>query len=157
MTDPRIHLEGQDGTFSPELQSLLLAHRQEMLGLSPAESVHALDLEALRRPGLSFWSLWSGDRIMGCGALKELDPRHGELKSMRTAPAFLRQGVARRILEHLIAVARERGYTRLSLETGTHPAFDPARRLYEAFGFTECPPFGDYGEDPHSVCMTREL
>jgi putative acetyltransferase len=119
--------------------------------------VHALDLAALRKPEITFWTAWSGVELLGCGALKTLAPAHGEVKSMRTASAKRRGGVGRAMLEHIIAEARARSCTRLSLETGSMDAFLPARRLYESFGFTCCAPFADYTEDPNSVFMTRTL
>jgi putative acetyltransferase len=119
--------------------------------------VHALDLAALRRPEITFWTAWDGRTLLGCGALKELDGTHGEVKSMRTASACLRMGVGRAMLEHIVAEARARAYTRLSLETGSMAAFLPARRLYERFGFTYCGPFADYTDDPNSAFMTRTL
>ncbi|MBK8725176.1 MAG: GNAT family N-acetyltransferase [Holophagaceae bacterium] len=129
--------------------------------ISPPGSVHALDLEALRGPHISFWSVSTGDgpdaELMGCGALKELDPSHGEIKSMRTADAHRGKGVARAMLAHILAEARARGYTRVSLETGAQAEFEPARRLYASHGFSTCPPFGHYREDPHSVFMTMEI
>lgn len=146
-----------DDLRSPEIAALLEAHLQHMHALSPPESVHALDLDALRRPEITFWSVRRDGTLLGCGALKELDPAHGEIKSMRTAAAHLRQGVAARLLTHIIDEARRRSYRRLSLETGSMAAFRPAQRLYERFGFTYCGPFGDYVEDPHSVFMTRLL
>ncbi len=124
---------------------------------SPPESVHALPLEGLRAPEISFWSAWEGDELLGCGALKELDPRHGEIKSMRTVSAHLRKGVAAALLHHIVAEAQRRGYERLSLETGSMAAFAPARALYQRHGFRECGPFADYREDPNSVFMTRLL
>lgn len=147
----------RDDLSSPEVRSLLEEHLRDMLGQSPRESVHALDLAGLRQPELTLWTLWSGAELLGCGALKELDPRHGEIKSMRTASAHRRQGVGAALLRHLLDQARARGYLRLSLETGAQDAFEPARRLYEQFGFTRCPPFGDYREDPNSVFMTKAL
>jgi len=119
--------------------------------------MHALDVDALRAPDITFWTAWSGSSLLGCGALKELSPAHGEIKSMRTASAHRRQGVARAMLTHIIAEATKRRYHRLSLETGSMQAFEPAQKLYESFGFTYCPPFGDYVEDPNSVFMTRIL
>ncbi|MDF2645840.1 MAG: acetyltransferase, partial [Paenibacillus sp.] len=104
-----------------------------------------------------FWSGWEQDELVGCGAIKELDSQHGEIKSMRTSSSHLRKGVARRILEHIIEEAKRRGYQRLSLETGSMDAFEPARRLYASFGFQNCEPFSDYIEDPNSVFMTKEL
>lgn len=146
-----------DDLAGPEIRALLEEHLRSMHELSPPESVHALDLAALRRPEITFWTAWSNGALLGCGALKELDPAHGEVKSMRTADAHRRTGVGRAVLEHIIAVARTRSYSRLSLETGSMEAFLPARRLYESFGFGYCAPFGDYAEDPNSVFMTRTL
>lgn len=146
-----------DDLAGPEIRALLEEHLRSMHELSPPESVHALDLAALRRPEITFWTAWSNGALLGCGALKELDPAHGEVKSMRTADAHRRTGVGRAVLEHIIAVARTRSYARLSLETGSMEAFLPARRLYESFGFGYCAPFGDYAEDPNSVFMTRTL
>lgn len=128
-----------------------------MQSVSPPDSVHTLDIESLRAPEISLWTGWSGSELLGCIALKELDPTHGEIKSMRTAQAHLRKGVGRAMLAHLIHEARKRSYTRLSLETGSMQAFAAAHRLYESLGFTFCPPFGDYIEDPHSVFMTCDL
>ncbi|MCB1048739.1 MAG: GNAT family N-acetyltransferase, partial [Calditrichaeota bacterium] len=118
---------------------------------------HALPIEALLAPGMSVWSVWLGDSLAGCGALRELDRTHGEVKSMRTAPEFLRRGVARALMDHIMAVARGRGYQRLSLETGAMAAFEPARALYRRLGFVDCAPFGEYHEDRNSVFMTREI
>lgn len=146
-----------DNLSRPEVHALLEEHLDHMHQLSPAKSVHALDLEALRKPQITFWCAWDGPELLGCGALKELSPTHGEVKSMRTLGAHLRKGVARRILAHIVEEARRRSYRRLSLETGAMPAFAPAQRLYESFGFTCCPPFADYVEDPHSVFMTKVL
>jgi putative acetyltransferase len=146
-----------DELAGPEIRALLEEHLQSMHSLSPPESVHALDLAALRDPAITFWTVWSGSELMGCGALKELDPLHGEVKSMRTAAAHRRQGVARAVLRHIVGVAESRGYQRLSLETGSQGAFEPARRLYESFGFSYGPPFEGYKEDPNSVFMTKLL
>lgn len=146
-----------DDLSGPEIRALLEEHLNSMHELSPPESVHALDLEGLRKPDISFWTVWSGNQLLGCGALKELSSTHGEIKSMRTAAAHQRKGVARTVLEHIIREATARGYTRLSLETGSMPAFEPARTLYETFGFDYCAPFGEYVEDPNSVFMTRWL
>lgn len=139
------------------LHELLNEHLQSMYRLSPAESVHALDLERLRQPDVTFWSAWEGLLLVGCGALKELDHQHGEVKSMRTPDARRRRGAGRAILAHLIDSAKSRSYARLSLETGSMDEFKPAQKLYESFGFTYCGPFGDYIEDPHSVYMTLRL
>jgi putative acetyltransferase len=128
-----------------------------MSQLSPPESVHALDLDGLRKREITFWTAWSGSALLGCGALNELTPVHGEIKSMRTASTHRRKGVARAILAHIIDESRKRSYARLSLETGAMQAFEPAQRLYRSFGFANCPPFAGYIEDPNSVFMTRAL
>lgn len=146
-----------DDLSSPEVHALLEAHLAEMHALSPPESVHALPLDELRRPNVTFWTAWAGGELLGCGALQELSPRHGEIKSMRTAHAHRGRGVGKAMLLHIIEEARRRAYTRLSLETGSAPAFEPGRRLYESGGFTYCAPFADYVEDPYSVFMTRVL
>ncbi|MCC6650280.1 MAG: GNAT family N-acetyltransferase [Candidatus Eisenbacteria bacterium] len=146
-----------DDLRGPEIRALLEEHLADMRRISPPESVHALDLDALRRPEISFWTVWAGGELLGCGALKQLDSRHGEIKSMRTAAAHRGKGVARAVLAHAVDEAVRRGYGRLSLETGSQPDFEPARRLYSSFGFTFCGPFADYAEDPNSVFMTRAL
>ena len=146
-----------DDLSRPEIHALLNEHLQSMYELSPPESVHALDLEKLRQPEMSFWSVWDGPILLACGALKELDATHGEVKSMRTPNALRRRGAGRMILAHIIGVARARGYQRLSLETGAMAAFAPAHRLYESFGFGYCQPFGEYRADPNSVFMSLML
>ncbi|GMA50842.1 putative N-acetyltransferase YsnE [Alicyclobacillus contaminans] len=147
----------QDDASGAQVVQLVQQHLQEMAQHSPPESVHALNLSSLQKPDITFWTAWEGEELLGCGALKELSPWHGEVKSMRTATAHLRKGVAKRMLEHIIQEARRRGYQRLSLETGSMAAFEPARRLYQSFGFEFCPPFADYVEDPNSVFMTKVL
>jgi putative acetyltransferase len=147
----------QDDLRGPEIAELLRAHLASARKHSPPESVHALDLEALRAREITFWTLWDGPDLLGCGALKELDPAHGEIKSMHTAEACRRRGVAARILTHIIGEARSRRYRRLSLETGSPEAFAPARALYARFGFVICGPFENYREDPYSVFMTLDL
>ncbi len=146
-----------DDLTGPQVHALLEEHLQNMRQLSPPESVHALDLAALRGPEITFWAAWEGAELLGCGALKQLDPSHGEIKSMRTAQKHRRRGVARAMLSHIIEEARRRGYARLSLETGAMEAFEPAQQLYAGFGFVLCPPFADYTDDPNSVFMTRSL
>ena len=146
-----------DDLRGPEVRALLAEHLSNMHEISPPESVHALDLEALRHPSITFWTAWSGKDLLGCGALKELDLSHGEIKSMRTASAHRRSGVARAILQRIVTEARARSYARLSLETGSQPQFLPARRLYESFGFAYCGPFADYAEDPNSMFMTWRI
>lgn len=151
-----LHIEVDDLT-RPAVIDLLREHLHDMHALSPPESVHALDLEGLRAPDVTFWSAWDGDTLVGCGALKELDATHGEIKSMRTPEGLRRRGAGRALLAHIVEQARQRGYARLSLETGATEAFQPAHRLYESFGFTFCGPFADYVDDPNSVFMTRSM
>lgn len=146
-----------DDLRGPEIRLLLEEHLRDMREVSPPQSVHALDLEKLRQPGIRFWTAWDGAELLGCGALKELDAQHGEIKSMRTSSSHRRQGVGRALLQHILAQARSRGYLRLSLETSSQPQFLPARRLYESAGFGDCPPFGSYVDDPNSVFMTLSL
>ena len=151
-----MHIEIDD-LSRPAVHALLNEHLRNMHELSPPESVHALDLDKLRGPDITFWTAWEGADLVGCGALKELEPGHGEVKSMRTPQARRRIGAGRAILTHLIGVARSRGYRRLSLETGALPAFVPAQTLYESFGFTFCGPFGSYRDDPNSCFMSLRL
>jgi putative acetyltransferase len=140
-----------------DVYELLGEHLKDMHAQSPAESVHALDTEALSAPGITLWSVRDAGILLGCGALKELAPDAGEIKSMRTATAVRGRGVGARMLVHLMETARRRGYVRLSLETGTEDFFAPAHRLYKRHGFRECPPFGDYRPDPHSLFMALDL
>jgi putative acetyltransferase len=146
-----------DDLTGSSIHALLNEHLQSMYELSPPESVHALDIEKLRKPEITFWTAWDGPLLLGCGALMELDKSHGEVKSMRTPAAHRGRGAGRAILSHIIAVARSRSYERLSLETGSHAAFNPAHKLYESAGFNYCGPFGEYIEDPNSVFMTMIL
>jgi len=146
-----------DDLSRPEVHALLNEHLQNMHALSPPESVHALDLDKLRQPDITFWTAWEGPLLAGCGALLELDRTHGEVKSMRTPSARRRHGAGRAILSHIIDAARSRSYQRLSLETGSMDAFRPAQKLYESFGFNRCGPFGDYVDDPNSIFMTLRL
>lgn len=147
----------RDDLTGPEIRALLEEHLRHMHSQSPPESVHALDLDGLRRPEVTFWTVWSDSQLLGCGALKELTADHGEIKSMRTVGAHRRSGIGRTMLMHIVDEARRRGYRRLSLETGTQPGFEPARRLYQAHGFVACAPFADYIEDPNSCFMTKQL
>lgn len=147
----------EDDLTGQEIADLLREHLENMYEITPPESVHALDIEALRSPDITFWSAWEGDELLGCGALKQLDASSGEVKSMRTAKSHRRKGVASKILEHLIQEAQGRGYDRLSLETGSFPEFAPARALYERYGFEYCAPFADYTDDPNSVYMMKKL
>jgi len=150
----RFVLDDLSGTA---IRALITRHLDGMHASSPPESVHAFDVDRLRQPGVTFWSVWVGDELAGCGALKVLDADRGELKSMRVADRFLGRGIGRAMLEHLTAEARARGLRSLWIETGSSPAFVPALRLYETAGFERCGPFGDYREDPFSVFMTRTL
>ena len=125
--------------------------------VSPPESRHSLDLDGLRKPDVTFWSIWNGSELAGCGALKELDEYHAEIKSMRTADVYRRKGLASQMLRHLVEEAKRRGYRRLSLETGSMAYFEPARKLYEGYGFTYCGPFAAYVEDLNSVFMTKVI
>jgi putative acetyltransferase len=146
-----------DDLQHPAIHALLNEHLQNMYELSPPESVHALNLDKLRVPEITFWTAWEDEVLLGCGAVKELDPKHGEIKSMRTPLAHRRKGAGRAILAHIIEVAKARSYERLSLETGAAEAFKPAQKLYKSFGFRYCGPFGDYTEDPNSIFMTLRL
>lgn len=146
-----------DDLTGPAIVKLLQSHLQNLSSISPPESMHALDLEALRKPEITFWSVWEKDALMGCGALKQLTSEHAEIKSMRTDAAHLRKGVASKLLQHIITAARDRNHRRLSLETGAGQMFEPAHRLYAKFGFKPCGPFGDYVQDPNSLFMTREV
>ena len=143
-----------DDLTRPQIHALLNEHLENMRAITPPESVHALDLSRLRTPDITFWTVWDDTQLVGCGALKELDPRHGEVKSMRTPEALRRRGAGRAVLMHIITVARGRGYQRLNLETGATEPFEPAHALYASAGFTFCGPFGDYRDDPNSVFMT---
>ena len=146
-----------DDLSGPEIRELLEQHLANMRSLGPPESTHALPLEGLRQPDVTFWTVWENDELVGCGALKEIDAERGEIKSMRTVSQHLRRGVAKALLDHIVAEAERRGYRRLSLETGSMAAFEPARQLYARAGFTDCEPFADYIVDPNSVFMTKVL
>jgi len=146
-----------DDLSGPEIAAFLEEHVQDMRATTPLESKHALDLDALRRPEITFWSVLDADTLVGCGAIKRLDDSHAEVKSMRTAADRRGTGVASRLLAHILAEARTMGFFRLSLETGATEPFRPARRLYTKFGFEYCGPFADYRPDPLSVFMTRAL
>ena len=157
MAEAAIYRIIEDDLTGPEVAALLQLHLAEMHQWSPPESVHAMPIERLRQADVTFYTAWHGDRLAACGALKQLDPGHGELKSMRAHPDYRGRGAGKAVLEHLLTEARTRGYSRVSLETGLPDTYIPARRLYESNGFTECPPFGDYRADGFSICMTREL
>jgi putative acetyltransferase len=146
-----------DDLSRPQVHALLEEHLANMHELSPPEQVFALDLTTLRAPDITLWTVWDEANLAGCGALKELSPTHGEIKSMRTPSAARGRGAGRAVLEHIISIARQRGYAKLSLETGTHPAFEPAHVLYRSKGFVDSGPFSSYRLDPHSVFMELQL
>jgi putative acetyltransferase len=146
-----------DNPASPDVRALLEEHLRSMHALSPPGSVHALDVGGLMMPEVTFWSVREDGQLLGCGALKQIGPGHGEIKSMRTAAAHRRRGAGRAMLAHILQESRHRGYTRLSLETGTADAFLPAQQLYQSVGFRHCGPFADYTLDPHSVFMALDL
>lgn len=147
-----------DDLTGPEIAALLEEHTAELRGISPSESKHAQDLDGLRRPKVTFWTVWDDDEdLVGCGALQDLGDGSAELKSMRVASRHQRRGVASLLLRHIVGEARDRGFTRLNLETGSMPFFEPARSLYRKHGFDECGPFARYVADPNSVFMTLAL
>jgi putative acetyltransferase len=146
-----------DDLLGEEIVELLEEHLDDMRATSPPDSIHALDLTRLKNPSIKFWTIWQGKTLAGCGAIKKLDSTHGEIKSMRTANNFQKNGIGSALLIHLINEAKFMGYQKLSLETGTMDFFKPAHRLYTKYGFTDCEPFGDYGEDPYSKFMVLNL
>jgi putative acetyltransferase len=146
-----------DDPGAPDVRRLLEVHLAFARSQTPPEDAHAMDVDALRHPSVTFFTLRSNGALLAVGALKRLDAEHAEVKSMHTVEAARGRGVGRRMIEHLIAVARERGYRRLSLETGSMVAFGAARSLYESVGFTPCEPFADYRTSPNSSYMTLRL
>jgi len=141
----------------PRIVALLSHHYDKCHEVTPKCSAHVFTLEKLKAPGIDFWAAWEGDMLLGVGAMKPLDERHGEVKSMHTASEARRRGVGSALLSHIISTSRNRGLTRLSLETGSFGYFEPAVALYKSHGFAECPPFGDYKPDPNSVFLTLAL
>ncbi|ELA9386283.1 GNAT family N-acetyltransferase [Vibrio parahaemolyticus] len=146
-----------DNLERPQVIALLEEHLQDMYATSPPESVHALDVSKLKLPSITFWTGWDGEQLLGCVAMSQLEDGHAELKSMRTTPSARKQGVASRLLNHVIEQAKHQGIQRLSLETGSMAFFEPAHRLYEKHGLVYCEPFGDYQPDPNSRFMTLAL
>lgn len=146
-----------DDLSGPEIAHLLTEHLDDMRAITPLESKHALDLNSLRTPDITFWSVLDDNTPVACGAIKRLDATHAELKSMRTTASHRGRGIAQNLLNHILTESRKMGFTRLSLETGSGDFFTPARTLYERAGFTYCEPFADYRPDPHSVFLTRAL
>lgn len=151
-----MHIEIDD-VSRPQVLALLGEHLREMYSWSPPELVFAFDAKRLKAPGITLWTAWDGDVLLGCIALKELSATQGELKSMRTASQARRRGAGRALLAHALDVARARGYRDVLLETGTHPAFGPAQELYRSVGFRVCGPFADYVENGNSVFMVLRL
>ncbi len=147
----------EDDLRGPEIGALLRFHLEQMHLNSPPGSVFAFDVDRLRAPDVTFWTAWADDALLGCGALKQLDPAQGEIKSMRTAPDHLRKGVAAALLAHIVEEARRRGYRRLSLETGSGPAFEPALALYRHHGFLDGAAFGDYQRTPFNQFLHLDL
>ena len=139
------------------IETFLRQHLEDMRAVSPPESCHALDMQSLKHPSVTFWTLWEGDCLYGCGGMKAIDNRHAEIKSMRVAPEHRGKGLASFILEHILQEAKNKGFNRLSLETGSMDFFIPARKLYQNYGFIECAPFGEYKEDPNCVFMTYQI
>jgi len=146
-----------DDITRPQVLALLEEHLANMYEITPPEHVFAFDANKLRAPGVVFWTAWKDDTLLGCAALKELSPTQGEVKSMRTPAHLRRQGAGRALLDHILQVARERGYRELFLETGRQPEFGPAHTLYRSVGFQDCGPFGSYTENGNSVFMTLQL
>jgi putative acetyltransferase len=146
-----------DDLSGSEIAEFLEEHISEMKSVSPPESKHALDLAGLRKPEITFWTVWDNDRLIGCGAIKELDAERAEIKSMRTTASYRGQGIASMLLQHILNEAKLQGYQQISLETGSMPFFEPARNLYEKYGFEYCAPFSTYWEDPNSIFMTKKL
>ncbi len=143
-----------DDLGGAEIKALLQRHMDEMVATTPPGSCHYLDLNGLRAPEVTLWSLWEKGNLLGCGALQQLDTRHGEIKSMHVHSDHRGKGIAEIMLKHILQIAHQHSYTRLSLETGTTPAFVPARRLYEKYGFEECQAFGDYKSGSNNIYMT---
>ncbi len=146
-----------DDLTRPDIRELVQAHLTEMAGNKDALTSHALGLDSLQADDITFFAVREGETLTGCGALKELDKTHGEIKSMHTAHRFRRRGVSAAMLFHILKLAKERGYKRLSLETHPGPEYKPARTLYERFGFEDCGPFGDYEDHEFSGFMTKAV
>ncbi|MCB0991999.1 MAG: GNAT family N-acetyltransferase [Acidimicrobiales bacterium] len=146
-----------DDLSGEPIRDLLRCHAEGMLEASPPGACHFFDIDRLKDPSVTVWSVWDGNELAGCGALHEIEATHGELKSMRTHDLHLGKGVGRAVLAHIVAEARRRGYRRLSLETGRGEPFAAAIHLYDSFGFSDCGPFGDYTESDFSLYLTLEL
>lgn len=147
----------EDDLSGDEIRHLLQTHFDLMRSQGPIESCHVLPIEDLKTPSIKFWSIWGDGALLGCGALKDLGGGHGEIKSMHVYQNMRGKGISRKILMHIISYAKQNGFEKLSLETGSFDKFIPARKLYESFGFEYCEPFGDYVKDPNSVFMTKDI
>jgi putative acetyltransferase len=146
-----------DDVSRPQVIALLEEHLRNMYEVTPPDYVFAFDASQLRAPGITLWTAWEDDTLLGCAALKELSPTEGEVKSMRTPASLRRRGAGRALLNHILHVSRERRYHALFLETGCQPEFAPAHTLYRSVGFRECGPFGPYKENGNSVFMSLQL
>ena len=146
-----------DDLSDPRIADFLEEHINDMRSISPPESKHALDLEELKKPDITFWTAWEEGELVGCGALKKLTPSHAEIKSMRVPLALRGRGIASKLLTYILKNAELMGYIKLSLETGSMPFFEPARKLYAKFGFKYCDPFSDYKESPYNVFMSLSI
>jgi putative acetyltransferase len=147
-----------EGNFdNPKVNELLVNHFKELRSVSPENSCHVLDIEGLKTENIKFWSFWEEDELVGCGALKFLEKKHGELKSIRIADTFRKKNYGKKVIEHLILEAKKLKITKLSLETGAGNFFNPARKLFRNCGFNDCDPFDDYKENPDSCYMTIDI
>jgi putative acetyltransferase len=146
-----------DDVSRPQVLALLDEHLRNMHEITPPDQVFAFEAQQLKGPGIIFWTAWEDDILLGCAALKELSPTEGEVKSMRTSASLRRRGTGRVLLDHILDVSRRMGYRELFLETGSHPAFTPARALYRSAGFRECGPFGSYKDNGFSIFMSLRL
>ena len=146
-----------DDLSDPRIEVFLNEHLEDMKAVSPPESKHALDIDGLRMPDVTFWSVWEESQLVGCGALKELSSAQAEIKSMRVAEKYRGKGIASTLLSHMLSAATEKGYRNVSLETGSMAYFEPARQLYQKHGFEYCEPFADYEVDIYSLFMSKAL
>ena len=147
-----------EGNFDNlEVNDLLKKHFIELRSVSPAGSTHVLDINGLKDPSIKFWSLWENNELVGCGALKFLEKKHGEFKSIRVADNYRKKGIGEKIIDHLIEEAKKLEVSKLSIETGAGNFFLPARKLFSKFGFKKCPPFAHYKIDPNSCYFTLDL
>jgi len=146
-----------DNLTHPDVRALVVTHHAEMSANDNIDLSSALDLDGLQSEDITFFSVWEGETLTGCGAVRELDEKHGEIKSMHTDRRFRRRGVSAALLYHMTKFAKERGYERLSLHIHPGQYFTPAMKLYERFGFKTCKPFGSYKDDEYSVFMTKEV